>query len=165
LDDPNNALAEASDETALFVLLEQLPVGKIIVTLSAIVAVIVVVLFFATSSDSGSLVFDILSNGGVPNPRWQQRLFWAILEGVVADVLVIASAAAGEVALTAVQTASFTAGFPFWLVFIAMCVGLVRGFCTEAVDPPRAPEPVSLAGVRLSFQHRHAATSSSEYTS
>src|SRR5699024_4957361 len=125
LDDPNNALAQASDETALFVLLEQLPVAKIFVTLSAIVAVIVVVLFFATSSDSGSLVVDILTNGGDPNPRWQQRLFWAVLEGIVAAVLLIAGAAAGEDALTAIQTASIAAGLPFCFVLIAMCVGLV----------------------------------------
>src|SRR5699024_1979060 len=121
--------------------------------LSAIVAVIVVVLFFATSSDSGSLVVDILTNGGDPNPRWQQRLFWAILEGVVAAVLLIAGAAAGEDALTAVQTASLTAGLPFCLVLIAMCVGLVRGLSTAAVDPPRAPAPAPLAGLRLASQH------------
>lgn len=159
LDDPKNPLAEASDETALFVLLEQLPVAKIVVTLSAIVAVIVVVLFFATSSDSGSLVVDILTNGGDPNPRWQQRLFWAVLEGVVAAVLLIAGAAAGEDALTAIQTASIAAGLPFCFVLIAMCVGLVRGLSAEPVDPPRTPEPPPLAGLRLASQRRHAATS------
>ena len=51
--------------------------------------IIVVVLFFATSSDSGSLVIDILTNGGDPNPKWQQRLFWAVLVGVVAAVLLL----------------------------------------------------------------------------
>lgn len=154
LDDPNNALADASDETALFVLLEQLPVAGIVTTLAAITAVIVVVLFFATSSDSGSLVVDILTNGGDPNPRWQQRLFWALLEGVVAAVLLIAGATAGEDALTALQTASIAAGLPFCFVLIAMCVGLVRGLSEEPVDPPRTPEPAPLAGLRLAAQRK-----------
>src|SRR5699024_1266152 len=79
-------------------------------------------------------------------------------------VLLIAGAAAGEDALTAVQTASLTAGLPLCLVLIAMCVGLVRGLSTEAVDPPRAPAPAPLAGLRVGAQERHAATSSSEAT-
>src|SRR5699024_10390478 len=101
-----------------------------------------------------SLVVDILTNGGDPNPRWQQRLFWAILEGVIAAVLLIAGATTDADALDAIQTASIAAGLPFCIVLIAMSVGLVRGLAHERVAPPRAPEPGPLAGLREAAERR-----------
>jgi len=149
LSDPGNELATASDETALFVVLDQLPVAGIVSIVASVVAIIVVVLFFATSSDSGSLVVDILTNGGDPNPQWQQRLFWAVAEGVIAAVLLIAGAASGEDALGALQTASIVAGLPLCLVLITMCVSLVKAFNTERFIV-RAPGPAlsPAAGMR-----------------
>ncbi len=146
---PANPLAEASSDTALFALFNQLPVGAVVHTLASVVAILVVVLFFATSSDSGSLVVDILTNGGDPNPRWQQRLFWAILEGVIAVALLLAGAASGEDALTALQTASLAAGLPFCIVLLAMCVGLTKGLSEERMTEVRA-EPPPGAGLRVS---------------
>lgn len=128
---PANPLAEASSETAMFVMLGQLPVAGLVSVLASVLAIVVVVLFFATSSDSGSLVVDILTNGGDPNPRWQQRLFWAVMEGVIAAVLLAAGAASGADALSALQTASIVAGLPFCFVLIAMAVGLMKGLSSE----------------------------------
>jgi choline/glycine/proline betaine transport protein len=68
-------LDSASESRALFVFFQQLPVAPIVATLTSVVAMVVIVLYFATSSDSGSLVIDIITNGGDPNPIWQQRLF------------------------------------------------------------------------------------------
>lgn len=150
LANPDNPLAEASAETALFVLIDQLPVVAFLATLASVVGILVVTLFFATSSDSGSLVVDILTNGGDPNPRWQQRMFWAILEGVIAAVLLVAGAATGEDALSALQTASIVAGLPFCIVLIFMCIGLARGLTQERVGPPRPPEPAPLDAMRRS---------------
>jgi choline/glycine/proline betaine transport protein len=147
LANPANPLAEASTDTGMFVLLQQLPIGAIAAVLASVVAIIVVVLFFATSSDSGSLVVDILTNGGDPNPRWQQRLFWAVMEGVIAAVLLAAGAASGADALSALQTASILAGLPFCLVLIAMCVGLVKAMSTERFVV-RAPELSPMPGLR-----------------
>lgn len=144
LANPANPLAEASTETGMFVLLQQLPVAGIVALVASGLAIVVVVLFFATSSDSGSLVVDILTNGGDPNPRWQQRLFWAVMEGVIAAVLLGAGAASGADALSALQTASILAGLPFCFVLIAMCVGLVKALSTErfVVRVPSAGSPV-----------------------
>jgi choline/glycine/proline betaine transport protein len=150
LAEPDNALAEAPAENALFVLLDQLPVADIVSTLAAVVAIVVVVLFFATSSDSGSLVIDILTNGGDPNPKWQQRLFWAVLEGVVAAVLLIAGAASGQNALSALQTAAIVAGLPLAFVLILMAFGLVRALASERVDWVRVREPNPLVALRAS---------------
>lgn len=148
LKNPDNQLADAAPEKSLFVLLEQLPVSGIVSTLASVLVIIVVVLFFATSSDSGSLVVDILTNGGDPNPRWQQRLFWAVLEGVVAAVLVIAGAASKGDALTALQTASIAAGLPFCFVLVLMAVGLTKALAAESIESPGIAEPPPLAGLR-----------------
>ncbi|MDR7303429.1 BCCT family transporter [Haloactinomyces albus] len=144
LRNPDNPLAEASADTAMFVLLDQLPVIGILATIASVVVIVVVVLFFATSSDSGSLVVDILTNGGDPHPRWQQRLFWAVLEGLIAAVLLVAGAVSGEDALSALQAASIVAGLPFCIVLLLMCVGLGRGLRTErtALAVPREPSPL-----------------------
>lgn len=133
-------LAEASSSNALFVLLEQLPIASILSVLASVLAIIVVVLFFATSSDSGSLVIDILTNGGDPNPLWQQRLFWAVLEGVVAAVLLAAGAASGGDALGALQSAAVASGLPFAIVLVFMCIGLAVGLKDEGL-PSMTPDP------------------------
>ncbi len=150
LDDPGSELNTAGDEPArsLFVLFEQLQVPSVLATLASLLVVIVVVLFFATSSDSGSLVVDILTNGGDPNPVWQQRLFWAITEGALASVLLIAGAASDSDALGALQAASIAAGLPFCVVLVLMAVGLVKGLRHEDIEKPGISEPPPLAGMR-----------------
>lgn len=133
-------LAGADSSNALFVLLDQLPIPGIITVVTSVVAIVVVVLFFATSSDSGSLVIDVLTNGGDPEPLWQTRLFWAVLEGAVAAVLLLVGG------LAALQTASITAGLPFAVVLLLMCYGLLKGLQDERLpsvmpEPGAAPEP------------------------
>ena len=155
LDDPQNALASADAETSIFVLINQLPVPGFLAILASVLAIIVVVLFFATSSDSGSLVVDILTNGGDPNPKWQQRLFWAVLEGVIAAVLLGAGAAAGTDALSALQTASIVAGLPLCLVLILMAIGLSRALRSERFVVAMPAEPSPLVSMR-SGGARHA---------
>lgn len=175
--DTEHPLAEAEAETSIYVLLRDIPVAGIVTVLASVLAIIVVVLFFATSSDSGSLVVDILTNGGDPHPRWQQRLFWAVLEGVIAAVLLGAGAASGEDALTALQTASIVAGLPFCIVLILMCLGLVRGLASERfvvalpVEPPPAVRMRAAAasergysdtGDRVADSPRHSETEVAE---
>ena len=148
LDDPSNPLGDAAPENAMFELLDQLPVAAFVSTLASVLVVLVVVLFFATSSDSGSLVVDILTNGGDPHPVWQQRLFWAVLEGVIAAVLLIAGHASGENALSALQTAAVLSGLPFCVVLILFVVGLVKALREERIERPRIAEPSPLVGMR-----------------
>src|SRR5690606_32935966 len=113
--------------TAVFVVLERYPLA----TLTGIVCTLCIVLFFVTSSDSASLVVDMIASGGKQDPPVGQRIFWALLEGVVAAVLLIAGG------LTALQTAAITTAVPFCLIVIAMCVALVRGLRGDpAVEQP-----------------------------
>ncbi|MEX2468664.1 MAG: choline BCCT transporter BetT [Pseudohongiellaceae bacterium] len=108
--------------TAVFVLLEQLP----LTTLMSLLTTLLVVTFFVTSSDSGSLVIDIITSGGAEDPPVWQRVFWAIAEGVVASVLLVAGG------LTALQTAALTTALPFALIILLICYGLLKGLRSEA---------------------------------
>ncbi len=122
------ALEGAGRTDALFIFLQQLPLSETVATLLSALAILVVAIFFATSSDSGSLVVDMLTNGGDPHPVWQQRMFWAVTEGVVAAILLVAGALStqGDRPLVALQTASITSGLPFSVVLVLMCWGLTR---------------------------------------
>ncbi len=116
--------------TSLFVLLDHYPMAPA----PALLAIAVVILFFVTSSDSGSLVIDILTSGGHLDPPVWQRIFWAVMEGVVAGVLLIAG---GSQALTALQTASIVTGLPFALVLVAVGWSLLRALRSEAAAMKR----------------------------
>ena len=133
----NEALANSGTTDAMFNLMEALPLGGTIASLLSLLAIVVVAVFFATSSDSGSLVVDMLTNGGDPHPIWQQRLFWAVTEGAVAAILLIAGAfASSGNPLSALQTASVTSGLPFSIVLALMCWGLVRQFRQDTIPLP-----------------------------
>lgn len=111
------AAVEDNLPVSLFVLLENFPLD--IVTAS--LAVLVVITFFVTSSDSGSLVIDIITAGGNPEPPKAQRVFWAVSEGAVAAALLVAGG------LAALQTAAITTGLPFAVILLVMCYALHRG--------------------------------------
>lgn len=130
---------ELSLPTALFVVLDQFPLASV----SSLVATIVVVTFFVTSSDSGSLVIDIITAGGHTNPPVQQRIFWAVTEGLVAAVLLITGG------LTALQTAAITTALPLVVILLLMCYGLVRSLRKEIPLPGYPPRmPISKANRR-----------------
>ncbi|QSX34954.1 BCCT family transporter [Shewanella avicenniae] len=109
--------AVSSDvSVALFTFFEHLPFSGLL----SILGVCLVVTFFVTSSDSGSLVVDNLTSGGDENAPVWQRVFWALAEGVVASALLLAGG------LKALQTASIASAMPFLIVMILMCVGLFK---------------------------------------
>jgi len=138
MNEGNQALMNAGTNDAMFALMNALPLGAVFATLMSLLAIVVVAVFFATSSDSGSLVVDMLTNGGDPHPIWQQKLFWAVTEGVVAAILLIAGAfASAGNPLSALQTAAVTAGLPFSIVLALMCWGLVRQFRQDSIPLPK----------------------------
>jgi len=123
---------------SLFVLLEHFPLSW----MTSILTILVVVTFFVTSSDSGSMVIDIITAGGNPDPPVLQRLFWAILEGVVAAALLVGGG------LVALQTAAITTGLPFALVLLLMCFSLWKGM-KEYIGPQGYVLPPYEHGTRL----------------
>ncbi len=118
-----NGISEVS--LVLFQMLENLPFAEV----SMFVAIVLLIVFFVTSSDSGSLVIDSITAGGKLHAPAPQRIFWATMEGLVAIVLL---AGGGSVALSSLQAGAITAGLPFTLVLLACCVSLYRGLRTEA---------------------------------
>ncbi|AXK33086.1 BCCT family transporter [Streptomyces armeniacus] len=112
---------------ALFELLDTLPGG----TFVAGVAILLIVLFFVTSSDSGSYVVDMLASGGDPNPPIWSRVFWALAEGAVAIALLLASGSGGTASLDTLKTAAIVIAFPFSLVMVGMCIATLKSFREE----------------------------------
>lgn len=117
----SSAIADASLELQLFIMLEGLPLAAI----SSFIGIVLVVVFFVTSSDSGSLVIDTITAGGKVDAPVPQRVFWAIFEGLVAIVLLLAGG------LAALQAAAITTGIPFALVLLGMCVAIWKGLSSE----------------------------------
>lgn len=116
----DGGIAKAVQENipvSLFVFLETFPLSMV----TSILAILVIITFFVTSSDSGSMVIDIITAGGNPDPPRPQRLFWAIAEGTVAAVLLMGGG------LVALQTAAVATGLPFAMVVLMMCWAVLRG--------------------------------------
>src|SRR5690606_35485133 len=116
-------ISEAALELKLFAMLSHLPLTN----LTSLVGIILVIVFFCTSSDSGSLVIDTITAGGKVDAPTAQRVFWAVFEGLVAIALLLGGG------LAALQAASVTTGFPFAIVLLLGCYALIRGL----MDDPR----------------------------
>ncbi|NCC40983.1 MAG: BCCT family transporter, partial [Gammaproteobacteria bacterium] len=113
----------ADTSVALFQFFEHLPLSSV----TALVATLLVVTFFVTSSDSGSLVVAMLTSGGQEeSPLWQ-RIFWALVEGVIAAALLIAGG------LSALQTATIASALPFTVVMVLMCWGLLLALRIDGI--------------------------------
>ena len=108
-------------ELSLYKMLEPLPFSGI----SSFIGVMLVIIFFVTSSDSGSLVIDTITAGGKVDAPVAQRVFWAIFEGLVAIALLLGGG------LAALQAASISTGLPFAIVLVLMCVSIFMGLRTE----------------------------------
>ena len=92
-------------------------------TFLSVLSLLGIILYFVTSSDSGSLVIDCLSANGKQDPPIVQRIFWALTEGACATALLKAG---GTDALSALQTASIASGLPYTVLLNFMCVALWR---------------------------------------
>ena len=102
-----------------------------------------IILYFVTSSDSGSLVIDCLSANGNPDPPIPQRIFWALTEGACATALLMAG---GKSALKALQTAAIIAGLPYTAIMNFLCVAIWRAVKEDAgdYDPEKAQFTMSI---------------------
>ncbi|MEX2477145.1 MAG: BCCT family transporter [Gracilimonas sp.] len=115
---------EADQTTSLFILLDQFPWAIV----TSFLAIILVLSFFVTSSDSGSLVIDGLTSGGKLDAPVGQRIFWASTEGIVAAVLLLGGG------LGALQAGAISTGLPFVFVLLVMCYSLKKGLEQEHQD-------------------------------
>ncbi|PZX13639.1 BCCT family betaine/carnitine transporter [Palleronia aestuarii] len=116
-----NVIENYDASIALFAMLGELPFTAIASTL----AIILVLVFFITSSDSGSLVIDTITAGGKTEAPTSQRVFWAVTEGVVAIVLLIGGG------LTALQAMVNATGIFFTVVLLFLCWATYKGLRSE----------------------------------
>ncbi len=114
----------SSADLALFQMLQNLPLTEI----TSLLAIVLVLVFFVTSSDSGSLVIDSITAGGKVDAPVAQRIFWAVMEGVIAAVLLFVG---GDDALSALQSGAVTTGLPFAIILLLMCISLYKGLHHE----------------------------------
>jgi len=114
----------------------------------SVIALAALIIFFITSSDSGSLVVDIMAANGDEEPPIPQRIFWALTEGVVAIALLYSGSNVlgpfgdpGEGGLRAMQAASIIMGLPYTFMLFWYSQALVQVCREEAgdldVDRPR----------------------------
>ncbi len=108
----------------LFQVYDQLPYGHII----SVISIALILVFFITSSDSGSLVIDSITAGGKVDAPIPQRIFWASVEGAIAAMMLWIG---GTEALQALQSGVVATALPFNFVLILMCVSLIKGLRTE----------------------------------
>ena len=108
-------------ELSLFAMLESLPLSAITST----IGIILVIVFFVTSSDSGSLVIDTITAGGKVDAPVPQRIFWCTFEGLVAIALLIGGG------LGALQAMVISTGLPFTVILLLICVAIFKGLRTE----------------------------------
>lgn len=116
-----NGVADAALELKLFALLAELPLSGIM----SFIAIVLVIMFFITSSDSGSLVIDTITAGGKVNAPVVQRVFWASIEGVIAIALLLGGG------LVALQAMAVSTGLPFTIVLMVGCISIVKGLMSE----------------------------------
>jgi len=109
---------------AMFQMLENLPFTAIL----SFVGIVLVLVFFVTSSDSGSLVIDSITAGGKTDAPTAQRVFWVVMEGAIAAALIFGG---GDDALGAIQASAISAGLPFTAILLIMTWGLLKGLTHE----------------------------------
>jgi choline/glycine/proline betaine transport protein len=127
LDPVIDEVNELGEDVAMFALIENLGLPGGVVTALSLLVISVVVIFFITSSDSGSFVVDMLTSGGDLHPAVETRVFWAVTEGLVAAALLLA----GEEALEGLQAGAVSAGFPFAIVLLFATWSLLKGLRDE----------------------------------
>ena len=112
---------EAALELKLFAMLGELPLTEI----TSFIGIVLVVVFFVTSSDSGSLVIDTITAGGKVDAPKPQRVFWAFIEGGIAIALLLGGG------LVALQAMAVSTGLPFTVVLLVGCYAIVKGLMSE----------------------------------
>ncbi len=112
---------DAALELQLFKMLDILPLASI----TSFIGIILVIVFFVTSSDSGSLVIDTITAGGKVDAPVPQRVFWATFEGAVAIALLIGGG------LASLQAMVISTGLVFTVVLLVMCWAIFKGLQSE----------------------------------
>jgi choline/carnitine/betaine transport len=114
-------LAAQSTEGQLFGLLNSMPLGGLL----SILAMLLVAIFFVSGADAASIVMGTLSQKGTIEPQRWIVVFWGVVMGAIAAIMLIIGAGKGD-ALTGIQNITIIMAAPFALVMVALCVALAK---------------------------------------
>jgi choline/carnitine/betaine transport len=115
----NDIAGSGDPEGQLFALLGTTP----LVGITSLLVVVLVAIFFVSGADAASLVLGTLSQRGTHSPRRWAVVFWGVLVGAVAFVMLLLG---GEAALDGLETLTILAGAPFAVIMVGLCVALAR---------------------------------------
>jgi BCCT family betaine/carnitine transporter len=124
------ALAEAPLDTQLFMLLDMLPWAEV----TSFVAICLILIFFITGWDSGTLVIDTMTSGGRTDTPLGQKVFWLFAVGGIAVVLLLSGG------LVSLQAAAIASGLPLGLVLLVMCWGTLKALLVLHRRGKQAPD-------------------------
>ena len=119
-------------EAQLFGLLDQYPVAIV----TSILVMVLVAIFFVSGADAASMVMGTLSQRGTQHPTRVVVIFWGVLMGAVAALMLLLG---GDEALLGLQNLTILAAFPFALVMVALCVSLAKDIKNDPMMQPREP--------------------------
>jgi BCCT family betaine/carnitine transporter len=123
--DGYTAAQDAELPRQLFVMLNALPLAGV----TSLIGIVLVIVFFVTSSDSGSLVIDTITAGGKVDAPVPQRVFWCVFEGAVAIVLLLSAGG-----LKSLQSMVISTGLPFTVVLLFLCYAIYKGLRSELTN-------------------------------
>ncbi|WP_351230893.1 BCCT family transporter [Streptomyces sp. NPDC002133] len=113
--------AETTPEGQLFGVLKELPIAGV----TSIVVMILVGIFFVSGADAASIVMGTLSQKGTFEPTRLVVVFWGVVTGAVAAVMLLVGEGMGD-ALAGLQNLTILVAAPFVLVMVGMCLSLMR---------------------------------------
>jgi choline/carnitine/betaine transport len=113
-------------EDQLFTMLDQFPLA----TVSSILVMVLVAIFFVSGADAASIVMGSLSQNGAIEPSRAPVIFWGVATGGVAAVMLLVG---GDTALDGLKTITIVAAVPFVLVMIGLCVSLVKDLSQDSM--------------------------------
>lgn len=119
------AAVKADLTTSMYVTFAALDLGTIVTTIVSIISTILIVTYFVTSADSGTLVITTIASDGDPEPKNSYRVMWGVIEGLVAAILLAVGG------LKALQTASIVAALPFSFIILGMIISIFKDLKNE----------------------------------
>ncbi|OMH31504.1 BCCT family transporter [Tersicoccus sp. Bi-70] len=125
---PDGGLAEAISDSSstIYVMFQNLNLAPGLLGALVILAMVLTAIFFVTGADSASIVMGSLSSNGTMEPKKPLVVFWGVLMGAVAAVMLLAGGDKPDEALTGLQNITIVSSLPFVIVMILLCVALVK---------------------------------------